>query len=108
MTEYESNETSYDVVGRYNQNKVNGFQQQLIDRMLEVAELGTAETVLDAMGGDGNLSASIIDYCRRNNFSTPKLTLFEISRVQCKFRSKTPQVSEVFRLKTPHATGSGV
>lgn len=89
MTEYvsdnDSNEAAYDVVGRYNQNKVNGFQQDLIDRMLEQADLGNARTVVDAMGGDGNLSAHIIDYCQRHSLAIPSITLFEISRVQCAF-----------------------
>ncbi|MDF1662621.1 MAG: methyltransferase domain-containing protein [Planctomycetota bacterium] len=81
----ESNEAAYDVVGRYNQNKVNGFRQNLIDKMLEEADFGHALTVLDAMGGDGNLSAHIIDYCQKHSLQIPSITLFEISRVQCAF-----------------------
>lgn len=89
MTEYvsdnDSNEAAYDVVGRYNQNKVNGFQQDLIDRMLKEAKFGKTIRVLDAMGGDGNLSAHVIDYCQRNSLPIPSITIFEISRVQCAF-----------------------
>ena len=84
MNEHSST-ADYDVVGRYNQNRVNGLTEELLDSVLEMAEIEKATTVCDAMGGDGNLSVRVHDYCKRKKIKAPHTTLIEISRVQTEF-----------------------
>lgn len=78
-------DTPYDLVGRYRQDDVNGFTQELIYRMLEAADLGRAYDVLDAMAGDGNLTLRMGEFCRDRNVRFPKTTVLEYSRVQATF-----------------------
>lgn len=44
----------FDLVGNYDQDAINGFDEQLINQMLKVVEPERAESILDAMAGDGN------------------------------------------------------
>jgi len=76
---------SYDVVGRYSQDEINGFRDELIERMLDLADLEHSERVLDAMGGDGNLTSRILTFCEQRGFSTPELVVLEFSEVQKTF-----------------------
>jgi SAM-dependent methyltransferase len=76
---------AYDVVGRYKQDEVNGFTAALVDRMLDAAKIAGAETVLDAMAGDGNLSQRLYTYCRSRDLPVPRITVLELSPVQSEF-----------------------
>jgi SAM-dependent methyltransferase len=73
---------AYAVVGRYDQNRVNGFNPDLIEAMIESVDPASATEVLDAMAGDGNLTASLFDYCEKRGIRPPRMTLLEYSRVQ--------------------------
>ena len=75
-------QASFDRVGVYNQNRVNGISDELIDNMITYARLDEAETVLDAMGGNGNLIHQIYNFCRKNRLKLPKLSMLEYSQVQ--------------------------
>jgi SAM-dependent methyltransferase len=81
-------DASYDVVGRYRQDEVNGFSEQLLDRMAELVDPAHATAVLDAMAGDGNLTSRLCAYCKRHGIPVPRLTVLEYSRVQCEFARK--------------------
>src|SRR5262249_30204383 len=76
---------AYDVVGRYKQDEVNGFTAALVDRMLDAARLTGAETVLDAMAGDGNLTQRLYAYCKNHGIEVPRTTVLELSPVQSEF-----------------------
>src|SRR6478736_3170092 len=76
---------AYDVVGRYKQDEVNGFTTALVERMLDAAQLTGAESVLDAMAGDGNLTQRLYAYCRSRGLPTPRTTVLELSPVQSEF-----------------------
>jgi SAM-dependent methyltransferase len=79
---------SYDTVGRYRQDAVNGFSRALIDTFLEIAALERAGTVLDAMAGDGNLTLRLRAFCRSRGLAIPRTTVLEYSRVQAEFAKK--------------------
>ena len=55
---------AYDVVGRYQQDEVNGFTREHLIQMIAVADLPRATAVLDAMAGDGILTRRMAEYCR--------------------------------------------
>ncbi len=78
-------EAAFDTVGRYFQDDVNGFTDELLDAFLEAAELDGVESVLDAMGGDGNLVERMQGFCRRRGLAFPRTTLIEYSSVQTEF-----------------------
>lgn len=80
---------AYDVVGRYKQDEVNGFTTALIDRMLDAAQLAGAQSVLDAMAGDGNLTQRIFTYCKSRGLPPPRVTMLELSPVQSEFARGT-------------------
>lgn len=75
----------YDLVGEYTQDDINGFDDSLIEKMIKYAQIEPGQKILDAMGGDGNLSYKICQYCEKNGLPIPEVTLFEYSRVQCEF-----------------------
>lgn len=81
-------DASFDAVGKYRQDDVNGFSKELIDAMLAAAALERAGTVLDAMAGDGNLTLRLREYCRERGIPLPKTTVLEFSRVQAEFAKK--------------------
>src|SRR5215831_7574669 len=81
----ELDNASYDTVGRYRQDEVNGFSKELIDALLHAADLAEAKVVLDAMAGDGNLTLRLHDFCKERGIEPPKLTALEFSRVQAEF-----------------------
>ncbi len=76
---------SYDVVGCYHQDQVNGFTDEFLDGFLDLAELAGATSVLDAMGGDGNLTARLLAYCKQRGLPPPRCVVLEYSQVQCEF-----------------------
>ncbi len=76
---------AHDAVGRYQQDEVNGFTDELLDRFLEQMHLTGGESVLDAMAGDGNLTLRLAEHCRRKGTTFPMVTVVEYSRVQYEF-----------------------
>lgn len=76
---------AHDAVGRYHQDEVNGFTDEILDRFLDQLRLTGTEKVLDAMAGDGNLTLRLHDYCRRTGVTFPEVTVVEYSRVQYEF-----------------------
>ncbi|MCO6429835.1 MAG: class I SAM-dependent methyltransferase, partial [Deltaproteobacteria bacterium] len=72
----------YDLVGQYNQDEINGFDDSLIVRMLDACRLSDGQRVLDAMAGDGNLSYRLFRYCAERGIALPAVTVLEFSRVQ--------------------------
>ncbi len=76
---------AYDVVGRFSQDSVNGFTDKLLDHMLELVDPAHASSILDSMGGDGNLALRLFDYCKRHKIKFPSVTMLEYSRVQYEF-----------------------
>ena len=76
---------SYDTVGRYRQDEINGFPKELIDALLEAAQLKEAGMVLDAMAGDGNLTVRLHEFCKEHGMEMPKVIALEYSRVQTEF-----------------------
>ena len=80
-----SDGASYDTVGRYKQDEINGFSKELIDALLEAVHLEEARLVLDAMAGDGNLTVRLHDFCKERKMEMPRVTALEFSRVQMEF-----------------------
>jgi SAM-dependent methyltransferase len=76
---------SYDTVGRYRQDEINGFSKELIDSLLEAALLQDAGMVLDAMAGDGNLTVALHEFCKQRQMEMPRVIALEFSRVQTEF-----------------------
>lgn len=77
-----SAQAAYDLVGKYNQDQINGFDEDFLTSFVELLDLENAENVLDAMGGDGNLTCRMINYCLDRNINVPLITLLEYSSVQ--------------------------
>ncbi len=75
-------QTAYDIVGKYNQDRINGFDEDFLESLVKLLDLENAENVLDAMAGDGNLTRGIINYCSCRNIELPSITLLEYSSVQ--------------------------
>jgi len=78
-------ETSYDKVGIYDQDAINGFSDQMLNSMLDIVNPGHASHILDAMAGNGNLTSRLYDYCERRGLFPPDVMVLEFSRVQCEF-----------------------
>lgn len=85
IVEIPSLEAAYDKVGVYNQDAVNGFSEQMINAMLDLSNLASASSILDAMAGNGNLTLRLYDYCIRHGFTPPHVVVLELSQVQCGF-----------------------
>lgn len=81
----EAKGASYDAVGRYQQDEINGFSRELIDELLVSADVAGVKAVLDAMSGDGNLTARLHAFCKERGIDFPKTTALEFSRVQTEF-----------------------
>ncbi|MBD2300151.1 MULTISPECIES: class I SAM-dependent methyltransferase [Nostocales] len=77
----------FDLVGKYDQDAINGFDSQLINQIFRLLEPEKAQTVLDAMAGDGNLAHGLYQYCLTHKIDCPKLVVLEYSQVQTKFAS---------------------
>jgi phospholipid N-methyltransferase len=78
-------EASYDKVGVYDQDAINGFSEQTLNTMLEIVNPEQACNILDAMAGNGNLTLRLYDYCKQCGITPPNIVLLEHSRVQCEF-----------------------
>lgn len=78
----------YDVVGDYKQDRINGFQPDLIHKMVACAEIENGQLILDAMAGNGNLTAQILGYCKSNNIEKIKITTLEFSEYQCQIAKR--------------------
>lgn len=81
-------ESNFDIVGKYNQDRINGFSESTIATMLKLARIEEAEQVLDCMAGDGNLTERLYSFCSAQNIKAPKTTILEYSRVQSEFARK--------------------
>jgi ubiquinone/menaquinone biosynthesis C-methylase UbiE len=75
--------TAYDTVGAYDQDAINGFSDEILTRLLDLVNPGQVSHILDAMAGNGNLTARLYDYCDRRGLVPPDVTMLEFSRVQC-------------------------
>jgi len=75
--------TAYDTVGVYDQDAINGFSAPILNTLLDLANPGSVSHILDAMAGNGNLTARLYDYCDRRGLFPPNVTMLEFSRVQC-------------------------
>jgi SAM-dependent methyltransferase len=80
--------TAYDKVGVYNQDAVNGFTESMLNAMLDIVNPGQASHILDAMAGNGNLTLRLYNYCQQHGIALPKVTLLELSKVQCAFAKR--------------------
>jgi ubiquinone/menaquinone biosynthesis C-methylase UbiE len=76
---------SYDTVGAYDQDAINGFSEQILDAMIALSQPASARHILDAMAGNGNLTVRFYDYCQRRGITLPPVTVVELSHVQCAF-----------------------
>src|SRR5882672_229522 len=76
---------SYDAVGRYRQDEINGFTDELLDGFLDSADPAGARNILDAMAGDGNLTLRLQRYCAARGLPFPRTSVLEYSRVQAEF-----------------------
>ena len=83
-SEDNSNNADFDNVGNYDQNAINGFDGELIDRMFDCADMANANEILDAMAGDGNLTVSLYDYCKKRQLQEPRVLVYELSEVQAR------------------------
>src|SRR5205823_9857839 len=75
--------TAYDTVGVYDQDAINGFSDAILNTLVDIVNPGHVSRILDAMGGNGNLTARLYDYCDRRGLFPPDVTMLEFSRVQC-------------------------
>lgn len=75
-------EANYDAIGAYDQDRVNGFPQDLLNTFVRVARLGEAVDVLDGMAGNGNLTERLYAYCQHHGIAPPNLVVLEYSRRQ--------------------------
>lgn len=76
---------AHDAVGRYDQDQINGFTPEFLDRFAEVVDPAGCGTLLDAMAGDGNFTRLLERHCRVRNLRFPEVTVLEFSRVQVEF-----------------------
>ena len=83
VVEFPNITTSYDKVGIYDQDAINGFSEQILNTMLDIVNPDQASHILDAMAGNGNLTLRLYDYCESRGSFLPDVTLLELSRVQC-------------------------
>ncbi len=75
--------TDYDRIDQYNQDKINGFSEEMLDRMIDLVNPLQADRILDAMAGNGNLTLRLHNYCKRHGMVMPDVDLLEFSKVQC-------------------------
>lgn len=76
---------AFDVVGKYDQDQINGFSPKLLERFIEIIDPENAKSVFELMGGDGNLTERMYQFCLKNNISAPKTRFLEYSQVQTEF-----------------------
>lgn len=78
-------ESDYDKVGQYDQDLVNGFSNELLDRMIDFVNPLEHSVILDAMAGNGNLTSRLYTYCGNHGIALPDVVLLEFSQIQCAF-----------------------
>ncbi|MCB0336751.1 MAG: class I SAM-dependent methyltransferase [Bdellovibrionales bacterium] len=86
-------EADYDLVGKYQQDDINGFEQSIIEELFGLGEVHSAQRVLDAMAGDGNLSEALVRFCKAHDYALPQLSMLEYSNVQCDVARARPELS---------------
>jgi 16S rRNA A1518/A1519 N6-dimethyltransferase RsmA/KsgA/DIM1 with predicted DNA glycosylase/AP lyase activity len=80
--------SSYDSVGAYDQNRVNGFTPELIRSFVEAVNPQSGMLILDAMAGNGNLTCDILRFCCEEDhrvYPLPEIVVFELSTTQINF-----------------------
>lgn len=83
-------EANFDQVGRYAQDEINGFPEELIDELIRISLEGACDSWLDAMAGDGNLSRRMFSWCLRHGVKPPsQTTVLDYSRVQTAFAEES-------------------
>src|SRR5207245_11348655 len=75
--------TAYDTVGVYDQDAINGFSAHILNTLLDIVNPGQVSHILDAMAGNGNLTARLYNYCERRGLFPPDVTMLELSTVHC-------------------------
>jgi len=88
-------QAAYDIVGQYNQDQINGFDEHFLTSFVELVDLVNAENVLDAMSGDGNLTRRMINFCSEHQIRIPAITLLEYSSVQTELARTTIDLDTV-------------
>lgn len=87
-------QSMYDKIGKYDQDRINGFKDGFINDFIHSCNIKKGDVVLDAMAGDGNLSERILALHPETN-----LTTTDLSEAQCKIASeKLGNKSTVIRL----------
>ena len=81
----QSTSAAFDVVGRYNQDEINGFDPSLIERLLAVVNPVQNSKIIELMGGDGNFTARLLRYCADRNITPSSISMLEYSKVQSEF-----------------------
>ncbi len=79
------NNAAYDEVGEYEQDKINGLDNDLLDKFISLANIKGDELILDAMAGNGNLTQRIFNYCQKKEISLPTVKTLEYSKVQSEY-----------------------
>lgn len=77
--------SALEAIGSYASDRVYESSGQIVDRLLEALDLGSAASVLDAMASDGALLRQVAGYCRRRGFTLPDLMALAPGRVQAEF-----------------------
>ncbi|MBF0199013.1 MAG: class I SAM-dependent methyltransferase [Planctomycetes bacterium] len=80
--ERSASNAGFDVIGQYDQNAINGFNADLLEKMFDYAEIDGGSDVIDAMAGNGNLTQQLFNYCIKKGVELPHVLLYEYSRVQ--------------------------
>jgi hypothetical protein len=57
--------TTYDTVGAYDQEAIHGFADPILTTLLDLVNPGHVAQILDAMAGNGTLTARLYDSCAR-------------------------------------------
>lgn len=80
---------SYDFVGKYEQDRVNGFSDEFLDRFVELIAPPEGGHFLDAMAGNGNLTLRLMRLCERKGRKLPRTTVLEFSKEQAKLAAES-------------------
>lgn len=79
-------QAAYDAVGRYDQDRVNGFSEAFLDEFAAFVDPVGTSTILEAMAGDGKFLRRLHALGRKGGGTRlSKLAGLEYSRVQCEF-----------------------
>lgn len=82
-------QAAYDAVGRYDQDRVNGFDETFLDDFASLVDPVGTSTILEAMAGDGKFLKRLHALGRKGGGTrSAKLAGLEYSRVQCEFAKR--------------------